>query len=468
MTPHARLVVTTLLALISVSVGCTDGGNGEGAQSDVQFGRMVPSAQEDLSPYFPDSRGMNVLVISFDALRADALGVYGNERNTSPQLDKFATQSLVFDAAYTAGPVTPTSFASVFSGKYPVRVFKDWQFEATDTLAGMFHAGGYRSAAVVNNVQITGKRKFDTGFDHYDHFLSVNDKLVVQASKTWLDENRDKPFFLWTHFIKPHSPYLYRKSSSVLYDPGYSGPFEKSTPATLNSKMAEADLMRARDLYDGEVLYCDGLFGELVSHVEELGLLDNTVIIVTADHGEAFGEHGAYNHTTLHEEVIRIPLIIQHPSVRRGHRTSVLYCNVDLMPTLAKAFGLEVPEGLDGKNVIAPEQRSDRVVSIAMTDDSYRGFTIRRRMEKLLVQIVPSGKIELYDLGSNHREKLSAHESHPDVASALSEELWDLLGGNELVKRVLGNREVNQIQGLDDASIRALEATGYLGSKGNK
>ena len=128
----------------------------------------------------------NVIVISFDALRADALGVYGYDRGTSPNIDRWAQRAVVFDRAYASAQATPTSFAGAFTGRYPFRVFRGWQLEDEATLAASFKAAGYHTAFLANNIQVMAERGFGEGFDHYvepqaeDHHVE-SDAGVVPA-----------------------------------------------------------------------------------------------------------------------------------------------------------------------------------------------------------------------------------------------------------------------------------------------
>ncbi|HER19522.1 MAG TPA: methyltransferase domain-containing protein, partial [Chromatiales bacterium] len=195
----AGMAVTCLLLLS----GCGDGGNPD-AQSPAE------PRPNTLAEYLPIEPGYNVVVISFDALRADALGTYGYDRPTSPNIDAFAEESLVFERASVAGQATPSSFASAFTGELPFRVFRGWKLAHVPTMAAAFKDAGYTTAGIMNNVQLMTERHFDQGFDHYDMLDIPNDREVIERTKQWFEGRPDKPFLLWTHFISPHTPYTYR------------------------------------------------------------------------------------------------------------------------------------------------------------------------------------------------------------------------------------------------------------------
>ena len=239
-----------------------------------------------LSTLLPPPSRMNVLIVSFDALRADALGLYGYARNTSPNLDAFAERSLVFDSAYAAAPVTPTSFSAAFTGQHPYRVFLGWQLIPAMTLAQMMKDAGYSTFGLFNNVQLAPQRNFGQGFDHF-RGETWPDRQVLKDAKAKLSELKNEKFFGWVHFISPHTPYDYREMSSHLAPLQSEGRFARSTGGKFEVKNDE-ELARVRDLYDGEVFFADHLFGKLMEFLEQSGLAEKTIVIVTADHGEGF------------------------------------------------------------------------------------------------------------------------------------------------------------------------------------
>ena len=239
-----------------------------------------------LAEQLPDSADLNFLIVSFDALRADALGSYGYHRDTSPNLDQFAQDSLLFDNAYVASPTTPTSFASAFTGQYPYRVFIGWNLISSVTLAGLFQEKGYATFGLFNNMQLAEERHFNQGFENYA-VVTWEDEMLLAEAKQLLDQAAGRRFFGWIHFISPHTPYDYREMSSQLAGPENEGRYAKTTGGNFDV-VNEEELTRVRDLYDGEIFFADDLFRQLMEHVESLGLMDNTVIIVTSDHGEEF------------------------------------------------------------------------------------------------------------------------------------------------------------------------------------
>ncbi len=421
-----------------------------------------PSELRKLQQSLPVQPGVNVIVVSYDALRADALGLYGSSRETSPNLDAFAGESVVFDRAYTVAPVTPTSFASAFTGLLPHRVFHAWNLSYDDTLARRFAAGGYRTAAFVNNVQLTAERHFDTGFELYELYRSRPDEEVLEGAVAWLEENRQARIFVWIHFLSPHSPYEYREASSHLYDESYEGRFERTTGRKFETD-DRREIARLKSLYEGEVFYADALFGQLRSALEETGLLANSLVVVTSDHGEEFYEHGGFQHDRLTEEHVRVPLLVYHPAVRSASRSQVLTSNVDLFPTLLSVAGLEADLVLDGRDLTRLSTPPEWIAGVSMTGGKERWLSFRRGSLKLIQTCMPERSQVLYDLAADPAELHDLHGERPEVTRDLHRELEVVMGGPPCAQMQAAVRGTSPTVGLSPENVEALKALGYLG-----
>jgi arylsulfatase len=260
-------------------------------------GGCSPSPR-DLSNQLPTNPDLNVLVVSFDALRADSLGVLGSELGATPNLDALAGESLVFENAYTSGQATLSSFAGAFSGRLPIHALHRYRMVARPTLAELFAANGYVTAGFLNN---PWTRRFRRGFAHFrGRFPDNSDEAMLQDASRWLERHASQRFFAWIHFINPHMPYDRREMAEAFYTPAYKGTFTESSGLFLDGWLKPRSHTRLHELYVGEVHYADSLFGRLWSHLHDLGLEDRTVLVVTADHGEAFGEHGSYGHSNVY------------------------------------------------------------------------------------------------------------------------------------------------------------------------
>ncbi len=416
---------------------------------------------EELQANLPTQEGINVIVISFDALRTDVLGVHGYPLETSPNIDAFAAESIVFDNAYTVAPVTPTSFASAFTGLLPHRIFHDWDLVYTDTLARRFSEAGYSTAAFLNNVQLTAKRHFDTGFDVYEA-ETRREEAIVENSLKWLQANREKKIFAWIHFISPHSPYDYREMAAHLYDQSYEGEFMKTTGGRFDTDKPE-EIARIKSLYDGEVFYADDLFDQVIDGLRAADLLDNSLIVVTSDHGEEFKEHGGFQHDRLTEEHVRIPLIVRHPRLKSGLRSEMLVSNLDFFPTLLSVAGIDYDVDLDGRDLTRITEEPKWVAGVSMLGAKKRWVSMRRDRYKLIQMCIPDDTQQLFDLVADPGEQQNLRQEMPRVAKNLYRELGVVLGGEpcKLIQAAMQGK--GPTVGLSEDNIKALEALGYLG-----
>lgn len=410
----------------------------------------------------PLSPGMNVLVISFDALRADALGLYGYSRNTSPNLDAFASEAVVFEDAYVASPVTPTSFAAVFTGLYPFKSFIGWKLASTTTLATVMQNAGYQTFGLLNNVQLVTERHFDRGFEHYDTGRWTDEELLeVAMDRINLAADGEQPFFGWVHFISPHTPYDFREISAHLAPAMSEGRFAERVGGSFEIETPE-ELKRVRDLYDGEIFFADHLFGQLVSHLRETGVLDNTMIIVTADHGEEFMEHGQVQHNALYEPLVRVPLLIRHPGHPVGVRVEEPVMTMDLLPTIASVIGANAPGDLDGVDLRASlDPDRHRIVTGMTNPDRYE--ILSARSGKKLIQIcTPDFREELYDLSADPGETTNIVLDRPEVANELGIHLEDLTSAEPcaLIRSVNQGKAPEHL--LSSEQIEELKSLGYI------
>lgn len=411
----------------------------------------------------PPAPRANVIVLSFDALRADELAAYGGSGRATPNLDAFAQGSLVLENAYTVAPVTPSSFAAAFTGMLPTRVFAGWQLVGAETLAARFAAAGYTTAALINSVQLTPERGFDRGFARYDWHRNLPHDEFFALADGWLRDLADSeaPVLAWVHFLVPHAPYEYRAMASAFYSPGYEGPFLESSGVTFEAPDLRS-AARVRELYEGQVFYTDDAFGALVAGLEESGILEDSIVVVTADHGEEFLDHGGFQHGRLYEEHSRVPLLIRHPAVDRGTRSPVLVSNVDLLPTLLSIVGAPVDDPLDGRDLTALRSPPALLVGISMTGGKERSVSVRHGTSKLILDCRPEPRARLFDLEADPGEERDLAAREPDRVRQLARGLETILGGQpcDVVDAAIQGKP--QTVGLDESSVESLRALGYL------
>ena len=321
-------------------------------------------------------REPNVLVVVIDALRPDHLGCYGYARATSPTVDGLARRGVLFADATTVATYTRASVPSIFTSVYPaahgvlsqgtrVEVLAD---EYT-TLAEALKARGYRTAAFMPNPSLHRVFKFGQGFDLYDDDFALGPGAADQAYETasrinarflrWLRSGRRAPFFAYLHYRDVHAPYV----PPPPYDRMFAGAGPRrplsaaeyqAQPADLRSPRRFSDLGSYIDQYDGEIRYTDDRLGELLATLRAEGLLDHTVVVVTADHGEAFLEHGAWTHgTDLYEEQTRVPLLLVLPDgAQGGRRVLSPVQTIDVYPTVLALLGAPVSAQVQGRSLL--------------------------------------------------------------------------------------------------------------------
>jgi len=341
----------------------------------------LPTAGVDVQTGRP-----HIFVYLLDTLRADALGVYGAERPTSPNIDRFARDSIVFERAWSASAWTLPSVYSLLTGVYPFRHGFIWasvkrrpDFEV-ERLPQMLRAFGYRSTAISQTFLASEVYGTQTGFEQFyldDWLGSVTGSSQRISWYLWRALLRhgdlSRPFFAYIHTIDPHEPYtptgLDRRFAEET--PGTLLPEAYRNPQAWNRSRRDvdaADVAHLRALYDGGVAYADRQFGRFIDLLRYLNLYDNSVIILTSDHGEEFFEHGGFDHgRTLFEELLHIPLIVKLPHGRQGNtRLSTRASLVDITPTVLAIAGLTGPlldsfDGIDLSGVIAdPKHHQDR------------------------------------------------------------------------------------------------------------
>lgn len=405
----------------------------------------------------------NVLIVSFDALRADALGIYGYPLRSSPRIDEWAEGALRFDNFYTAGRSTPTSFASAFSGHYPFRVFRKWKFETGQTIAEVMKAAGYSTFGVFNNVQLSEERGFDRGFDHFRLVSDRSDLEVIEEAQAAMETFGDDRFFGWVHFISPHSPYDVRSDSSHLYSEDYSDLPEELTGARPEPDSAEGRRI-IRELYDGEVFYLDQLFGRILDLLEQHGVQDRTMVLLTSDHGEEFGEYGRFRHGTVHEPVIRVPLVVHIPGAGRpDDAVQRLHVNTDLLPTLADLVGVEHAPRLDGVSMLDNQPTQRLGLFFGMTDRAKYMAASRLESMKLIVSCPPPAFNEsLYDLDADPNETEDVILDYPAKAGELFDAMSTVIGGDPCEVLDDASKGAEITRDLDEEAIEELRSLGYI------
>ncbi len=295
------------------------------------------------------SKRPNLVFVIVDTLRADHLSGYGYRRPTSPNLDRFARGALKFRHAYSASTWTLPSTASLLTGLYPdqhgvLRLPQVLPDEAL-TLAERLRALGYRTTAFTDGGFVDPQWGFAQGFDRYDStrgqaWAPKDVKRVVDPAVAWLDQNRSAPFFLLVHTYEVHQPYFNREGDADPFLPEGPRPRTEGYAIEFPARLGGSELERAVSLYDGEIHRADRYLQRLWQRLGRLDLLDRTAVLVTADHGEEFMEHGNMEHGLgkVYDENVRVPLILKLPEGSSG-TIDVPASGVDIVPTFLDLAG---------------------------------------------------------------------------------------------------------------------------------
>jgi arylsulfatase A-like enzyme len=394
-----------------------------------------------------------VFVFVLDALRADHLSQYGYARDTSPGLDPLARVSTLFQRVYAPSSYTTASTASLFTGKAPLRHGASRQGAKLrglhETLAEVLAAGGYTARGVSFNPVIAHSTGFTQGFadfverepgSPFNLYPDVGQGL--ERILGWLDEHPDESQLLYFQVMNTHGPYLVPESASaaLLGRPPrpefqyYRPPMgeilagEVAKRALVTPEYVESGIER----YDTAIRHTTDQLGLFFDELERRGLFDDALIVVTADHGDEFFEHGGFSHGyTLYEEVVRVPLLVKLPGQRKDRRISRRVTLMDVLPTLAEAAGVPAPAGLDGKSLLPalrpelPDTAATESPLFFRVDFAPRlvgGGIVDGRHKLIAIEANYEGAeqvMRLYDLEADPREQVDLAAREPELAREL-------------------------------------------------
>jgi arylsulfatase A-like enzyme len=430
----------------------------------------------------PDG-GVNIILISLDTLAAEHLPTYGYEFQTAPFVDGvLARGGIVFDRAVAAATTTPQSHMSMFTSVQPCRHGITTGMERVRagllTLAEVLRAAGYETGAVTENGWLGYRHGFGRGFNFYAENKSANLMMpegqidaTLATARRWVMRNGDKRFFLFLHTFQVHEPYIPPNKYSDLFRQRDGTEVGEASPRPLREIVA----------YDQEIRFTDDRLQGFFGFLRERRLLDDTVIIVTADHGEEFFEHGEQGHgRNLFDEVTRVPLIVWGPGrVPEGERSAETVGHIDLMPTILALAGVSSPAQVSGRDILAPAsvERSaasefrftESRVEVAiregykLVDVDPPSFMVQRGHRKMVRYRESDGyTYEAYDLDEDPSE---SHNRLPADAVAF-EPMKRLLDGYEAacaraVQQKNGGGVSRRIE-LDPEREKKLRALGYL------
>ena len=412
----------------------------------------------------------NVLLIGADTLRADALGAYGADPSVTPALDRLAAQSDVWLEAVSCFNVTNPSFLSLMTGLYGknhgIYNLTTKLAEEHETLAEVFSKAGYGTLAVISARHLGPQASgIGQGFDRVlrsdRHYTA---ELAVDMTMDWI-ARQQRPFFAWLHLFDPHTPHTPPAPFAYGFRPDDASGMRPPQRWALfrNPGMppyVHRGLGGQKDLYASEIAYMDRQMDRLLDFLESRGLLETTILVFVADHGENLEDHGIlYGHHGLFETTTRVPLMIRWPGPRQqGRRLEGLVQNVDIYPTLLKAVGLDFAEG-DGRDLLEITGEGRRGRRVAFSEHAHQTGVRVRTDDFAYVRSQGNPFVEdgtyLYDLRSDPEESTNlAGTDHPHEA-----EMKRLLDGWLADRREAAPVRPSEMTEEDVDRLRAL---GYL------
>jgi len=425
-----------------------------------------------------------IVLVTIDALRADHLGVYGYTRPTSPNIDAFARDAIVVEDAIAQAPYTKASIASLMTGLYPsahktyttaysvadamrgsiegTPPQTDVLPRAVTTMAEAFEAAGYATAAITTNPFLIADFGFAQGFEQFQFIAgtSSSDAAFAPADHV-LDRALDlidrslSPMFLWVHLMEPHSPYtppefarreLPPIDPPVLVPPSVEIPQYIAVDGNRNVRLYES-------LYDGEIRAADAAFGTFVAALRARGRWQQTAVVLTADHGEQFMEHGGFEHNTnLYDELVHVPLIMHIPGLHPRFAPAQAQL-IDVMPTLLALAHERVPPAINGRDLGPMLRGEPGPQDAAFAEIVGQQSMVRTREWKLITTGEGS---ELYALARDPREQ------HPVVYPKRTTELTQVLETIRLSALRAGEGIAGDTAPINLSTRRRLEALGYI------
>lgn len=405
-----------------------------------------------ISSVYPASGNLkdpNILLITIDTLRYDRLGVYSDKYVHTPHVDKLASQSWVFDWAFAHNPVTLPSHTNILTGVTPIYhgISDNPGFVLADeflTLAEFLKEKKYSTAAFVASFPLDSRFGLNQGFDVYDdnygtqsvlefYFIERPAEEVIEHAMGWIPEQKQK-WFAWIHIFDPHEPY----SPPSPYDKIYSD-----------------------DLYSGEVAYADSQLGILFDFLEKNDSLNNTIIILTADHGEALGEKGERTHSYFaYNNTIHVPLIIWIPGESQK-RISENVCHIDIFPTVCDLIDESIPPHIQGESlipIVAGKKRVTKEIYFeSLTPFLNRGWAPLTGFISEDIKFINQPLPEIYNMKLDlHEDKNLANSSNIKGFESQLDKLVRNLRGKEIAKR---------FEKIDVYEMNKLKSLGYLTSE---
>ncbi len=412
------------------------------------------------------SQPLNVVIFTFDTTRADALGCYGESEAATPNVDRLASEGVLFERCYAAVPLTLPSHSTILTGTYPTfhGVRDNSLFtlpEEAETLAEILKGQGYATGAAIAGFPLVAGSGINQGFDFFDDHLELPEDFffgdqrpakqdfflderpagrVNEAILPWLKEHLESPFFVWIHYYDAHQPLL--------------------PPSPYNQ-------LFANNLYLGELAYADECLGKVLDVIKDGGVAGRTIVVLTGDHGEGRGEHEELTHSLLaYNSTLHVPLIMKMPNGPAGTRVSDAVSSVDIMPTLLDLMGIEKSRQAQGRSLVPVIDQKDAALadspplySETLSPRLTHGWGELRALYRWPYKYIFGPRPELYNLEVDPDERNDLVALDPETAEELKEELGSFIKDTE--SPFAGQAATD----MDEQTLARLEALGYISTE---
>ena len=431
------------------------------------FNPLIQKAPNYKDIYVKPIRPSNILLFTIDTLRADHLGCYGYERINTPNINRLADEGILFEYTMSQIPLTTPSHSSIFTSLYPRNhgVLNNAQHldGSLLTLTEILKENGYATAGFISCFVLQSKYGISQGFDAYfdqveiktkenpNRISYINSKQLNERIIPWLREHSQEKFFAWIHYFDPHNPYESHEKDGISYDSDFDPhPYGTSKPAKVLQDIAH---------YDAEITFADRSVGEIIDLLDELNLTEDTIVILTSDHGEElYQHHQIMGHAFfLYDSSIRIPLIIRYPNrFPASKRIDQLVESVDIMPTLLELLNIQIPDGIDGESLLAVIDKDKKISRVAYSE-TYKPegrsnkFAVRTNRWKYIYTPERNAR-ELYDIVDDPMELRNLAYEKREVVKELHKNFFDWLKMDSKP----ASRE------LDEETRERLKSLGYV------
>jgi len=386
--------------------------------------------------YYPDEmKDMNVLLIGIDTLRQDALAIYGGRPEVTPNISRLSRSAVIFDRSWSQAPFTGPSFASMVTGRYPSRIsatFTTVQVpDPATTIAEILIREGYATAMVCGNPYLGAERSgFSQGVESVWYKMSATPSDSLVEVKKFIDRSENRDWFLFFHLMDPHNPYdPPEEFIDTLCEPDYHGFYQTEFADMyawnyVTQNPPEQEIDRARQLYDAEVADVDRSIGGLFAYLEEKNLLENTLVILAADHGEEFFEHDHYGHgQTLLDELVHLPLMVWGEGFEGDRRIDTTVANTDIVPTILEYLDITPPDeypGMPLQQIASGEFTENRTIfgEGNLRRGSHRKFSVEWPY-KCIVDYF-TGEARVYNLEVDPYEMNDIFDQNMELAQRMS------------------------------------------------